>query len=112
MAASQRDLILAFYPFSDFVERKFRPAIVISSDAHNKNSLDVVAVPLTTNLEEKNFSFLLTQQDLEAGRLIKESRVRIDKVFALEKTNIRLTFGKVKPEIHQKIISILNELVK
>ena len=112
MQASQRDLILAIYPFSDFAGQKFRPAIVISCNRHNKNSLDVVAVPLTTNLEEKKFSFLLAQQDLENGRLIKDSRVRVDKIFALERSNIRLVIGKVKTGVHDKIITLLGELLQ
>ncbi len=112
MQAKQRDLILAVYPFSDFVGQKFRPAIVISSDEHNRSSLDVVAVPLTTNLEEKRFSLLLMQQDLEAGKLIKDSRVRVDKIFALEKSNIRLVIGKIRPGIHDKIVTLLGELVR
>jgi len=112
MQIKQRDLILAVYPFSDFAGQKFRPAIVISSDEHNRNSLDVVAVPLTTNLEEKKFSFLLSQNGLEAGQLIKASRVRVDKIFALEKNNIRLVIGKVTPDVHGSIINLLLELIK
>ncbi|HKZ49559.1 MAG TPA: type II toxin-antitoxin system PemK/MazF family toxin [Candidatus Nanoarchaeia archaeon] len=112
MNAKQRDLILAIYTFSDFAGQKFRPAIVVSGDEHNKTSLDIVAVPLTTNLDEKKFSFLLTQQNLETGKLIKESRVRVDKIFALEKSNIRLVIGKVKPDVHRKIVSEFNKLLR
>src|SRR3989304_713019 len=100
MNAKQRDLILAIYTFSDFAGQKFRPAIVVSGDEHNK-----------TNLDEKKFSFLLTQQNLETGKLIKESRVRVDKIFALEKSNIRLVIGKVKPDVHRKIVSEFNKLL-
>lgn len=112
MNAKQRDLILAVYTFSDFAGQKFRPAIIVSNNEHNKTSLDVVAVPLTTNLEEKKFSFLLTQQNLETGKLIKNSRVRVDKIFALEKDNIKLIVGKIKPDVHNKIISELNKLLR
>jgi mRNA interferase MazF len=47
---SQRDIILIPFPFSDLAGTKVRPALVISNNGYNKNSLDAVVVALTSNL--------------------------------------------------------------
>ena len=109
---NQRDIILLSYPFSDLLGKKVRPAIIISNDEYNKKFEDIVAVPLTTNLKLRDYAFLLTNKDLESGRLIKDSNVKVDRIFSVEKKLVRLVIGKVKKDIHKKIIEILMSIVK
>jgi len=112
MEIKQRDLILISYPFSDFSGEKVRPAIVISNDKINISAEDVIVVPLTTNIRIKNYSFLLRQEDLESGKLIKESKVKVDKIFSVKKELIRMVIGKVKKEVLEKITKNLVGIFK
>ena len=65
---SQRDIILIPFPFSDLAGIKVRPALVISNDGYNKNSLDAVVVALTSNISPSPYKVLVTHQDLDRGR--------------------------------------------
>ena len=107
MDLKQRDIVLISFPFSDFSASKVRPVIVISNDGYNRDSDDFIAVPLTSNLREREYSILVTQKDLETGKLIVDSRARTDRVFSVNKNLVRMNIGRVKPNIHRKMIGIL-----
>lgn len=106
MKIYQRELILISYPFSDIQNKKVRPALVLSNDLFNKKSDDCILVPLTSVVKEEPYSVLINQNDLDEGKLIKISRIRVDKIFSIEKDLIYMkigrinnkTFGKVKKE--------------
>jgi len=61
----QRDIVLIPIPFTDLASQKKRPAIIISSDAYNESNEDIVVVALTSNIEPREFSVVLTDDDLE-----------------------------------------------
>ncbi|MGH9992417.1 MAG: type II toxin-antitoxin system PemK/MazF family toxin, partial [Nitrososphaera sp.] len=44
-SASQRDIVLVPYPFSDLSQAKYRPAIVMSNDVYNRKFKDFIAIP-------------------------------------------------------------------
>lgn len=106
---SQRDLVLLSFPFSDFKSSKVRPVVVVSNDSYNIKSRDVIVVPVTTSLTLKEYSVLLTNADLESGKLIKDSKIKADRILSISKNLIRMKIGKVKKEILEKI---KNELLK
>ncbi|MFH1588694.1 MAG: type II toxin-antitoxin system PemK/MazF family toxin [Candidatus Diapherotrites archaeon] len=112
LKVKQRDVILLLYPFSDGAEKKLRPCIVISNNKHNLKREDVIVVPLTTNVSLTDYSFILTNTDLEKGNLIKESKVKIERIFSIKKTFVRVKIGSIKKEIHNKIVLEINELIK
>jgi len=47
---NQRDIILIPFPFSDLSESKIRPALVVSNNIYNSQSLDIVVTAITSNL--------------------------------------------------------------
>ncbi len=108
---SQRDLVLVSFPFSDLKGSKVRPVIVISNDEYNKKSDDVVVVPMTTNLKIQQHEFLISNKDLESGKLIKDSKVKTDRVLSINKKLVRMKIGKVRKEVHDKIKEILFKLL-
>lgn len=112
MEIKQRDIVVIQYPFSDFSAAKIRPAIVISRDEHNQKSRDIVAVPLTSNLAEIDYSFIIGNNNLESGKLIVKSRVRVDRIFSISKEIIRMKVGRVKEEILDKSLELLFGLTK
>ena len=109
---SQRDIVLLAFPFSDLKTQKVRPAIVISNNQYNQKHEDVIAIPMTSNLKVREYAILITNNDLEYGNLIRDSKAKIDRIFSVSKSLIRLKIGKVKSVAHKKIVEILFELIK
>jgi mRNA interferase MazF len=108
---SQRDIVLLSFPFSDLKTQKVRPAIIISNDNYNKKFEDVIPIPMTSNLDIRDYAILISNKDLESGELIKDSKVKVDRIFSVSKNLIQLKIGKVKIEVHKRIIEIPLELV-
>ena len=108
---SQREIVLLSFPFSNLRTSKVRPAIVISNSEYNKNSGDIIAVPLTSNLKIRDYAFLITNRDLERGRLIVDSNVKVDRIFSVDKKLVRLTIGRVSRNVHKRIKEIITELI-
>lgn len=109
---SQRDIVLLSFPFTDLKGSKVRPAIVISNNEYNKNSTDFIAVPLTTNLQLKEYTLLITNRELEKGRLIVDSKVKVDKIFSVERKLVKMTIGRVKKGIHDEIKNMIFKLIE
>lgn len=103
----QKEIVLLPFPFSDLENNKFRPALVVSNNLFNRKSADCIMVPLTSVLKHEPYSVLVSQKNLSTGFLLKHSRVRADKLFAVEKKIVSkkigklddLKFGEIKSEI-------------
>lgn len=105
MEAKQKEIILLPYPFSNLEGVKVRPAIIVSNDFLNKKSDDCIMVPLTTIIKDEPYSIVINQQDLNSGKLLKPSRVRADKIFAVEKNLITMKIGIINEKTFEKIKS-------
>ena len=103
MRVNQKDLVLLAYPFSNLEDRKVRPALVLSNDSFNRQSKDCILVPLTSVIKDEPYSIIISQDDLKAGKLIKTSRIRIDKIFSVNKPLIYMKIGKVNDETFEKV---------
>lgn len=111
MKIAQKEIVLIPYPFSNLEEKKVRPALVISNNLFNNKSQDCLLAPLTSVIKDEPFSILIEQKDLNSGKLIRQSRVRLDKIFVIEKNKIvfkigilnEQTFNLVKNEFHKLI---------
>ena len=111
MKISQKEIVLIPYPFSNLAEKKVRPALIISNNFLNNQSKDCLLAPLTSVIKDKPYSILINQKNLDSGKLIKESRIRLDKLFVIEKDKIvfkigildKKTFDKVKEQFFKLI---------
>ena len=103
MIFQQKELVLLPYPFSDQAGSKVRPAIIVSNDNFNKRCEDCVMVPLTTVIKDEPFSWIINQDSLDSGKLLKQSRVRIDKIFTIKKSLIMMKIGKINDKTLDKI---------
>ena len=90
-------------PFSDLTSSKVRPVIVISDDSHNKRSEDMIVVPMTANLKIAEYTLLVTNKDLESGKLIKDSKIKTDRIFSISQKVIKMKIGKIKGEVMKKV---------
>ncbi len=110
MIFQQKELVLLPYPFSNQGGSKVRPAIIVSNDNFNKRCEDCVMVPLTTVIKDEPFSLIVTQGNLESGKLLKQSRIRIDKIFTIKKNLIIMKIGKVNDKTIEKIKFEINKV--
>lgn len=108
----QRDIVLIPIPFTDLTSQKRRPAIIISSNNYNEINEDIVVVALTSNVEPRDFTIMLTSNELEEGTLKVTSIIRVDKIYTLNKSIVLKIFGKVKPDILSKIKDSLLKLIE
>jgi len=109
---SQRDIVLITFPFSDFVSAKVRPAVVLSNDRYNRSSEDFIAVPLTSNLRLREYAILITNKELESGKLIVDSKAKVDRIFSVSQQLVRMKIGRIQVEVHDKIMSMLLDVVR
>ncbi len=107
----QREMALIPIPFSDLKSKKKRPVIVISNNLYNQKTEDIVVVAVTSNIEKKDYSLLITQDDMETGNLPEVSMVRADKIYSLSQLIVVKRLGEIKRASFGKIIGVLNRLV-
>ncbi|MGH9878626.1 MAG: type II toxin-antitoxin system PemK/MazF family toxin [Nitrososphaerales archaeon] len=106
-SASQRDIVLVPYPFSDLSQAKYRPAIVMSNDVYNRKFKDFIAIPLTTNPNTRDHTVPVTSREMETGSLTVASVAKVDKIFSLEQKLVVRTYGRLRQDIFNKIRSEL-----
>ncbi|MCK5624302.1 type II toxin-antitoxin system PemK/MazF family toxin [Candidatus Pacearchaeota archaeon] len=97
--ANQKEIVLLPYPFSNLKENKIRPALIISNNKFNKKSEDCIMVPLTAVIKDEPYSILINQKDLFLGKLIRPSRIRVDKIFSVEKNLIKMKIGIINNKV-------------
>jgi len=95
MNINQKDVVLLPYPFTNLKGMKVRPALVVSNESFNKKSDDGIMVPLTTVIKDEPYSVIIDNKNMESGKLVKPSRVRADKIFAVEKSLVVVKIGVI-----------------
>jgi mRNA interferase MazF len=106
----QGDIVLIPIPFTDLSSQKRRPVVVISNDAYNRKTSDIVVVAMTSNPEAADYSFTLTSSDLEEGTLNRPGKVRADKIYTLSQSIVVKTFGRVNATTRDRIRKTLQDL--
>jgi mRNA interferase MazF len=111
MAPKQGDIVLIPIPFSDLSSQKRRPVIVISNDAYNYRTKDIVVVAMTSNPVKVDYSFTITSSDLDQGNLNRPNKVRVDKIYTLSQSIVVKTFGRVNSNVLDQIRDKLRDLI-
>jgi mRNA interferase MazF len=107
----QREMVLIPIPFSDLKSKKRRPVIVISNNIYNQKTEDIVVVAVTSNIQKKDYTILITQNDMEEGNLPKDSMIRADKIYSLSQLIVVKRLGKIKQVTSERIVVLLNRLM-
>ena len=107
----QGDIVLIPIPFTDLSSSKRRPAIVVSCDAYNGATDDMIVVTMTSNPAPAPYSFTITSSDLALGRLNRPGTVRVDKIYTLSQTLMVARFGRVNDATLGRIERVLDEVI-
>ena len=109
----QRDIVLVPFPFSDLSMQKVRPVLILSNDAYNQQSSDIVVCGLTTNLRPAPYSIIVDVADVEQpGTLRHKSRIKVDTIASLEQSIIVKQIARLKLSVFRKIVTKIGDLVK
>ncbi len=109
----QRDIALVPFPFSDLTGQKVRPVVIVSNDAYNQSSSDVVVCGLTTNLRPVPYSLPLDPEDVEeAGTLRHRSKIKVDTLASLEQSILIKSIARLKRSVFQQVVSHIEDLVR
>ncbi len=69
MTSDRGDIVLVGFMFSDESERKFRPAVVISSRGYNRERQEAIVAAITSNIRRRLFGDYLIAEWKGAGLL-------------------------------------------
>ena len=108
----QGDIFLVPFPFSDQSGRKVRPIIILSNNEFNEHSQDIVVVGITSNISKDKYSLNLDNQDLQDGKLMTRCVIKVENILRLDKSLVIKKIGKIKEEKLDKIIKVINEIIR
>jgi len=108
----QGDILIIPIPFSNLTSSKKRPVLVLSNSKYNNRMNDILVAAITSNITEKEYSILITNESLEIGTLKVDSCIRADKIYTLSKDIIIKTFGRIKKNIVDDVKVKINLLME
>lgn len=88
------DVIWAPFPFSNLSGWKFRPVVVVA-DVQEIGENDWLVCEMTTSLIPYARAIPIGQNDMQSGRLPRESRVRPDRVSTLNESVFGSAIGRL-----------------
>ena len=107
----QGTLCLVPFPFSDQTGSKVRPVIILSNNAYNKNTHDVIVAAITSN-SLGEYRFKISNNDIQIGKLIKDSYIMTDNILRIAQRIIIKPFAKISQncydDVYQEIISLFH----
>ena len=65
----QRDILIIPIPFTYLTTNKRRPVVVLSNDYYNNRAEDIVVVAMTSNIEQKEYSILISNDRFQRRAL-------------------------------------------
>jgi len=95
MTPKQGDIVLVPFPFSDLSSAKRRPGLVVSNNDYNAKREDIVICGITSNLENQEYSVIITERDITSGNILATSRIKADKLFTIKKSKVIKTLATV-----------------
>ncbi|HPD81893.1 MAG TPA: type II toxin-antitoxin system PemK/MazF family toxin [Candidatus Pacearchaeota archaeon] len=108
---NQGDILIVPFPFSDLTSIRQRPVLVLSKKEYNEKCEDIITCGITSNIKESSYSVLIENLNLSEGKIPIKSRIKVDKLFTLNKSIVikklakvnNLTFEGVKKELFKLI---------
>jgi mRNA interferase MazF len=96
------DIVWVKFPFSDAATSKLRPALVISNTKVNSTG-DFLLMQVTTRLRNDNLSLLILKNNFSDKPLLRQSELRIHKIFILNQFLIESRITTVSNDFLKKI---------
>jgi len=99
----QGDVVLVRYPYTNLVDYKIRPAVIVSNETFNKAHSSFLACPITSKPTLPEYCLELTPENFH-GKLETRSFVRTDSMAAVEKELCLKEIGFVEPAFLKALV--------
>lgn len=99
MMLNQGDIVLVPIPFSNLTSQKRRPVLILSNNEYNQRYQDIIAAAITSNVLEREYQTIITNDEIAEGELKVDSAIRADKIYTLSQSIVIKKFGRVHPEV-------------
>lgn len=99
----QGEIVIVPFPFSDLTSIKKRPVLILSKKPDNSISEDIITCGITSNLKKSKYSVLIGNKNLEKGQIPVKSKIKIDKLFTLDKKIIEKSIGRINKKTFNKV---------
>ena len=106
----QGEIITAPIPFSNLIEVKLRPALIISPKKYNNKSDDIIILKITSKGKDYPYDINLYADDIEDGELHAESVIQADFPVVIETQQIVKRIGKISKEKLKEVKNKICEL--
>ena len=107
----QRDILIVPFPFSDLSGQKNRPVLVLSKDKDNNSADYIITCGITSNLKNAKYSVIIENKDLENGNIPSKSRIKVDKLFTIEKSSVIKKVAMINQKTFNKVGKEFNSLI-
>jgi mRNA-degrading endonuclease toxin of MazEF toxin-antitoxin module len=107
---SAGDVVLVEHKPQDNPQAKIRPAIVLSNSSFNQSSLDVIVVPLTSQIRYGDpYQIVIdaNSSNFKKTGLQKTSAIKCSHIFAYHKNGIKRQLGFVDKNTLREIINVI-----
>lgn len=104
----QLTIALGRFPFTNQIDYKIRPAVIISNEKFNQAHNFVWACPITTKQTKKEFELEIPEKEF-SGKLEEKSFIRTDTIASIEKELFIKQMGKISKNLFEKL---KNEITK
>lgn len=101
----QGDIVLVRFPFSNVIDYKIRPALIVSNNSFNKK-FDSWICPITT---KKSVQCIEFNDSIIEGKLDRKSFVKTNIVAVIERDLMLKKIGKIN---HKKTNEIIEKIIK
>lgn len=107
----QGDIIITNFPFSDRLQYKERPAVVISNQLVNTSG-DVIAVAVSSSENNQHKVLISVSDIIEGGTNFAQSFVHCDKIQRLNRVFSKGSVAKVSAGFLEKVIQKIQDYLK
>src|SRR5258706_3459173 len=111
MNYSRGEIVWIKFPFSDDSAAKLRPALILSNNLVNKSG-DYLLMQITTKLRSDSLSLLIKENDFSGSPLLKQSELRLHKIFILNELLVAGGITNVSADFMKTVIAGLIKLIE
>jgi len=112
---SPGDIVLVPFPFTNYLEKKRRPALVVSSREFNTSTSNVILIAISSNISagrKSEITILGTHKAFSQTGLRRSSAIKCGSIFTFSQTHIERKLGKVPADILQDARRILGNILE
>jgi PemK-like, MazF-like toxin of type II toxin-antitoxin system len=97
------DVVLVYYYHTDSPQVDKRPAVVVSSEVHNRDDIDIVLMQVTTQERHEDRHGAIAIKEWESVGLLWPSVIK-PVLFTYDKTQVLRLFGRLEPPTRKKLM--------